>query len=101
MADNLEQATNLLKELALLIQGLSDEEIGKLFNDSNMSAFLESILNMTHYKKYPSIAAFLLASKNRSRTIAAFRQLIQQSFFFKVTKDNQTGFVSPPLYPMV
>jgi len=95
MANELQRGTVLLKELVLLMQDLSDEDVGKLFNDSNIITFLGSILNMTEYKKYPTIAAFLLANKKRSTTIAVFRYLIQQNFCFKITKDNQTGFVSP------
>ena len=58
MGIELQRGTLLLKELSSLMQGLSDEDVGKLFNESSSTAFLEAIFDVTEYKEYLQLQRF-------------------------------------------
>ena len=83
---NEESAKELLTEIIGLLNEMSDENIGNLWTNEQITALLLAISNLRKIKDYPKIADFLLANKNRSATIATIRQLITQNFCIGVKK---------------
>ena len=93
--EKIKKGKQIINELTLILQELSDSEVGKLLGKGAMDSFLKAILDPSNVKKYSNIAEFLLANKYRATILALIRHAITHNYSFKGTKDGKEGFVSP------
>lgn len=96
--EKIERGKQIIKELSGILRGLPDSEVGELLGTGPMADLLEAILDPSEVKKYPNIAEFLLANKNRAWLLAQMRYAITLNYSFKVIKEGQEGFVSPDFH---
>lgn len=96
--EKIERGKQIIKELADILQELSDSEVGKLLGTGAIDDLLRAILDPSKVKKYPSIAEFLLANKARASLLALMRYAITQNYSFRGTKKGQEAFVSPDFH---
>jgi hypothetical protein len=92
---SIEKCKMLLLELATILRSLSDTDVPRLLGDGTLDELLNAILDPRDVGKFPSIAEFFLANKQRSSLIAAIRSALTRSYSVKVTKGGVTGYVSP------
>lgn len=96
--EKIERGKQKIKELASILQELSDSDVGKLLGTGAIDDLLKAILDPSKVKKYPNIAEFLLANKTRASLLAIMRNVITNNYSFKGTKDGQEAFVSPDFH---
>lgn len=93
--EKIERGKQIIKELASILQELSDSDVGKLLDTGAIDDLLKAILDPSMVKNYPNIAEFLLANKTRASLLALMRYAITQNYSFKGTNGGQEAFVSP------
>jgi hypothetical protein len=94
--EKIERGKQIIKELAGILQELSDSEVGKSLGTGAMDDLLKAILDPSKVKKYPSIAEFLLANKTRASLLALMRYAITQNYSFKsINMAGTEVFYSP------
>jgi hypothetical protein len=94
--EKIKRGKQIIKELADILQELSDSEVGKLLSTEATDNLLRAILDPSKVKKYPSIAEFLLANKTRASLLALMRYTITQNYSFKsINMAGHEVFFSP------
>ncbi len=92
----IDRGKQLGEELSTIIRNLPDDAVGELLGHGVLDNLLKAILDAEEAKKYPSIAEFFLANRNRAYLIALLRHAITNNYALKGTsKQGQIGFASP------
>ena len=94
--NKVERGKKLVTELAELLKAFDDEEAAEILFDDSFNAFFLSILDPRGLNKFPNIAEFLLANKNRWHFIGQLNFALRQNYSLEGSgKDGTRGYVSP------
>jgi hypothetical protein len=78
-----------------LLKKSSEQEIIEILGKGAMDEFLKAILNSDEVKKYPTIAEFFLANKQRLTLLSRIRVAINNNYSYKGVKEGKEAYVSP------
>lgn len=93
--ESIAKGKSLIAELSAICCELTDSDVPHLFGNGSIEQLLTAILDPQKVNEYPSIGEFFLANKQRASFLAALRLVITKSYSIRVTKEEDTGYVSP------
>ncbi|MCL4264875.1 MAG: DUF4263 domain-containing protein [Anaerolineae bacterium] len=86
----------ILEELSLIIQKLTDSEVAELLGTGLLDNLLKAILDPSERSNYPNLNEFLLANKTRATLLAVMRYALTHNYSFRgQSKDGKYAFISP------
>jgi|GEM_PF-1799978 hypothetical protein len=96
--EKVERGRLIIGELAAILKGLPDPNVGDLLGTGSVDDLLKAILDPSTVKDYPNYAEFFLQNKTRSTILALMRYAITINYSFKGKKDGHERFVSPDIH---